>query len=198
MTYAAARTKGGAPNAPLFFTLHGTGGSETQFHDFASQLLPDSNVVSPRGDVMEGAMARFFRRTSEGVYDMDDLADRTIAMAAFMRVEKSKADPKRTIALGYSNGANILASVAFDHPEIVDDIILMHPLIPWTPAPKPGLAGRRILITAGKNDPICPASQTQALADVLSREGADVSLHWHDGGHDITQSEITAIQSFLG
>ena len=197
MTYVAARTQGGAQDAPLFFTFHGTGGTETQFHAFASQLLPGSHVVSPRGDVMEGAMARYFRRTSEGVYDMHDLAARTKAMAAFMSNEKTGAQPSRTLALGYSNGANILASVALDHPEIVDDLILMHPLIPWSPAPQPGLAGRRILITAGKNDPICPANQTQDFADYLTHQRAEVTLFWHDGGHEIAQSEIVAIQSFI-
>ena len=197
MTYTAARTKGGAADAPLFFTFHGTGGNETQFHGLASQLVPNAQVVSPRGDVMEGAMARYFRRTAEGVYDMEDLALRTQAMAAFMADEKAKAGASKTIGLGYSNGANILAAVALHEPQIVDDMILMHPLIPWSPDPQPGLSGRHVLITAGKRDPICPPELTQSLADYLADQGADVTLHWHEGGHEIAQSELAAIQSFL-
>ncbi|NNE89802.1 MAG: alpha/beta hydrolase [Silicimonas sp.] len=196
MTYVTARTEGGA-DAPLFFTFHGTGGDESQFHGLASQLIPGARVISPRGNVMEGSLARYFKRTGEGIYDMDDLGLRTKEMASFLATEKAATDPDRTIALGYSNGANILAAVMFQTPDVVDDLILMHPLIPWTPDPQPGLTDRRILMTAGKRDPICPASQTQALADYLTAQGAKVTLDWHEGGHEIAQSELTAVQSFL-
>ena len=128
---------------------------------------------------------------------MDDLARRTAAMAEFIRSEKEESDAPAAIGLGYSNGANILASVALAEPDLVDTLVLMHPLIPWTPAPQPGLRGKRVLITAGRRDPICPAPLTQSLSDYLQAQGADVTLHWHEGGHDITRDEIAAIQTFL-
>ena len=196
MSYHTKRTKGTA-GAPLFLTFHGTGGTEDQFHGFAEELMPGSHVTSPRGDVSEHGALRYFRRTGEGVYDMEDLASRTAAMASFIEAEKSAAGAGRTIGLGYSNGANILASVALERPDLVDDLILMHPLIPWDPSPQPGLAGRRILITAGERDPICPAPMTQALIDYLMAQGAVVTVHWHPGGHEITQSEVDAIRAFM-
>lgn len=196
MAYIANRTTGAA-GAPLFLTFHGTGGDETQFHAFAGQLLPGAHVTSPRGDVSEHGALRYFSRTGEGVYDMDDLATRRDAMAAFMRAEQISTDAPRTIGLGYSNGANILAAVALAEADLVDDLILMHPLIPWQPKPQPGLRDRRALITAGQRDPICPADMTQALADYLTAQGADVTVHWHPGGHQIAQSEIDAIRAFL-
>ena len=196
MTYVAKRTKGTA-GAPLFLTFHGTGGSEDQFHGFAEQLIPGAHVTSPRGDVSEGGALRYFRRAAEGVYDMDDLAQRTAAMADFIAAEQGKVTPAQTIALGYSNGANILASVAFDAPDLVDVLVLMHPLIPWDPTPQPGLKGRRILITAGQRDPICPAGRTQALADYLESQGAEVTVIWHPGGHEIAQKEVDAVAAFL-
>lgn len=196
MTYVAKRTKGTA-GQPLFLTFHGTGGNEAQFHGFAEQLAPDAHVTSPRGDVSEHGALRYFRRTGEGVYDMDDLAARTTAMAHFIRTEIAATGAQRTMGLGYSNGANILAAVALEHPDLVDDLILMHPLIPWAPKPQPGLAGRRILITAGQRDPICPAPLTQSLVDYLQAQGADVTVHWHAGGHGIEQSEIDAVMQFV-
>ena len=196
MSYTAKRTKGTA-GQPLFLTFHGTGGNESQFHGFAEQLRPMAHVTSPRGDVSEHGALRYFRRAAEGVYDMDDLAKRTETMADFIRNEKALSASDKAIGLGYSNGANILASVALAHPDLVDDLILMHPLIPWSPAPQAGLSGRRILITAGKNDPICPAGLTESLADYLSSQGAAVTIHWHAGGHEIAQSEIDAIAQFL-
>lgn len=196
MTYTAARTQG-AQDAPLVLTFHGTGGNEHQFHDFARQLMPGAHVTSPRGDVSEGGALRYFRRTAEGVYDMDDLARRTDAMAAFIAAEKARTGATRVIGLGYSNGANILAAVAFTHPELFDAAALLHPLIPFSPPPQPGLADRRFLITAGENDPICPAPMTRMLADYLTANGAATKLHWHPGGHQIAASEIDTVTQFL-
>jgi phospholipase/carboxylesterase len=196
MTYIAKRTKGAA-DQPLFLTFHGTGGTEDQFHGFAEQLMPNASVTSPRGDVSENGALRYFRRAAEGVYDMDDLAVRTAAMAGFIAAEQGDPAPTQTIGLGYSNGANILAAVALEKPDLVDTLVLLHPLIPWTPDPQPGLKGRRILITAGERDPICPAPQTNALVDYLNAQGAKVSVVWHPGGHEIAQTEVDAIVGFL-
>ena len=194
MSYTAKRTRG-ADASTHVFTFHGTGGSETQFHGFAEELFPNAHVTSPRGDVSEGGALRYFRRMAEGLYDMDDLALRRDAMAAF--VHKEAADAARVIALGYSNGANIAAAVALHGADIFTDLVLLHPLIPWSPAPQPALRGKRILITAGERDPICPKQQTQAFADYLTAQGADVTLHWHAGGHEIAQSEVAAIEAFF-
>ena len=194
MGYIAKRTEGGQT---LAFTFHGTGGDETQFHGFAEQLLPGASIISPRGDVSEMGAARYFRRTGEGVYDMADLARRTQAMAEFIAAEKARVRAIRTAGLGYSNGANILSAVAFGHPDLVDDLVLLHPLIPWQPAPQPGLAGRRVLITAGQRDPICPPPLTERLARWFEAQGADVTLVWHPGGHEIAQAEVAAIERFL-
>lgn len=187
--YIANRTEG-RPGTPLLLTFHGTGGDENQFHGLGQQILPEAHIVSPRGDVSEMGHARFFRRTGEGVYDMDDLAQRTSAMATFIAEEKARTGADRVMALGYSNGANILASVALSQPALVDDLVLLHPLIPWAPAPQPGLANRRVLITAGERDPICPPAQTQALEAYLKAQGAKVETLWHPGGHEIAQAEI--------
>jgi phospholipase/carboxylesterase len=195
--YAYAETAG-APGGELVFTFHGTGGSEVQFHDAAGALVPGAHVISPRGDVSEMGALRYFRRTGEGVYDMADLAARTRAMAAFLAAHKARLSPSRVTGLGYSNGANILASVAMDEPALVDRLVLLHPLIPFDPPAQPGLAGRSILITAGQRDPICPADMTRRFADWLTAQGAEVDLFWHAGGHEIAPAELDAIRQFLG
>lgn len=194
--YIHAETRG-RPGAPLLLTFHGTGGDEHQFHSFATRLIPGAHVVSPRGDVLEGGMNRYFRRTGEGVYDMADLDMRRDRMAGFIKDQIARVGATQTAGLGYSNGANILMAVALEQPDLVHRLVLMHPLIPWAPAPQPGLAGRQILITAGQRDPICPAAQTQALADYLTAQGAEVTLEWHSGGHEITQGEVQAVTDFL-
>ena len=187
----------GAEGAPLVFAFHGTGGDEHQFSGLIGQILPGAGLVAPRGDVSEHGASRFFRRRAEGVYDMEDLRARTRRMTEFLRAHV-QADPGRPVyAMGYSNGANILAAVLFEAPDLFDRAVLMHPLIPWTPAPQPGLAGRQVLLTAGRRDPICPLPQTEALADWLRAQGARLDLALHDGGHEITQPELEAVAGFL-
>jgi len=196
MTYHA-RIHEAVPGAPLIFTFHGTGGDEHRFHGLARSLLPGACVISPRGDVSEQGANRYFRRTGEGVYDMPDLAARTAQMAGWIAAAKAARQPCRTIGIGYSNGANILASVSFAVPDLFDQLVLFHPLSPFDPPPQPGLAGKAVLITAGRADPICPAPLTRRLADWCRAQGARVTLCWHDGGHDIRQTELDATASHL-
>jgi len=185
----------GKPGAALFFAFHGTGGSEGQLVPLARELAPDATIVAPRGDVDEHGAARFFRRMSEGRYDMADLARATGKMAGFVEAHVAAARPSRVIGIGYSNGANILASLIFARRDLFDDAVLMHPLIGWEPAPGP--VRTRVLITAGERDPICPPALTRQLADWFAAQGAVVETHWHPGGHGLETSEIAAAAAFL-
>ena len=195
MTYEALRHDGSVPK--IVFTFHGTGADASQLHGVARQFLPDHYAVSPEGDVSENGAARFFRRKSEGVYDMEDLEQRVQAMGDFVAAEIERAGAERAVGLGYSNGANILAATAMARPDLFGTLVLMHPLIPWVPDPVPGLAMARVLITSGQNDPICPVEMTRGLADWFTAQKADCILAMHPGEHEVQQSEIDAIRDFL-
>jgi phospholipase/carboxylesterase len=190
------RLHAGAPGKPIFFVLHGTGGDENQFFEFGRQLLPDATIVSPRGDVSEYGSARFFKRTAEGVYDMDDLARATDKMARYVTALAAEHKASDILGLGFSNGANILANVLMEKG-VFDASALLHPLIPFKPRDNGQLSGRRVLITAGQRDPICPPQLTQALADYFESQKAEVKAEWHAGGHDIRPNEIEAIRGFF-
>ncbi|RWM11735.1 MAG: alpha/beta hydrolase [Mesorhizobium sp.] len=185
------------PGSPLLFVLHGTGADENQLLGFGRELLPSATIISPRGDVSEHGAARFFRRTGEGVYDMNDLARAASKMARFVRAHVEAAKPSAVFGLGYSNGANILASVVFEEPTLFDASALMHPLIPFEPKVQGSLAGRHMLITAGRRDPICPPNLTSRLEAYLRADGADVTVEWHDGGHEVRPNEIEAVRRFF-
>lgn len=187
----------GKPGGPLLFTFHGTGGDENQFASLARDLAPDATIISPRGDVSEYGAARFFRRTGEGVYDMADLARATEKMVRFAATNVEKYKPSQVLGLGYSNGANILASVVFARPDLFDAVALMHPLIPFEPDVVGNLDGRRVLITAGRRDPICPPELTARLDAWLRGKGADVTLVWHEGGHEVRPTEIEAVRALF-
>lgn len=184
-------------NAPLVFAFHGTGGDETQLAGIIRDLLPKAGLVAPRGDVSERGANRFFRRTGEGIYDMPDLARRSAAMASFVAETRAAHPDRAAYAVGYSNGANILAAMTFDHADLFDRVALLHPLIPWHPASNTGLAGRPILVTGGRHDPICPLELTTALVDYFRLQSAEVTMVLHDGGHEVRPEEMEALGRFL-
>ncbi|MCP9229580.1 alpha/beta hydrolase [Mesorhizobium sp. LMG 17147] len=187
----------GSPGGPLLFVFHGTGGDEDQLLSLGRDLAPQATIVAPRGDVSEQGAARFFRRTGEGVYDMGDLTRATDKMAGFVKAHVEAAKPPSVLGLGYSNGANILASVLFAEPSLFDATVLMHPLIPFEPEVKGSLGGSRILVTAGRRDPICPPNLTARLEAYLRADGADVTVEWHDGGHEVRPGEIEAARQLF-
>ncbi|MER8699339.1 alpha/beta hydrolase [Mesorhizobium sp. M1273] len=187
----------GSLGGPLLFVFHGTGGDEDQLLSLGRDLAPQATIVGPRGDASEQGAARFFRRTGEGVYDMGDLTRATDKMAGFVKAHVEAAKPSLVLGLGYSNGANILASVLFAEPSLFDATVLMHPLIPFEPEVKGSLDGSRILVTAGRRDPICPPDLTARLEAYLRADGADVTVEWHDGGHEVRPSEIEAARQLF-
>lgn len=192
-----AYTRAPGPARPLVFALHGTGGDEHQFFDLAGQIVPNGGVVSPRGDVSERGAHRFFKRTSEGVYDMDDLARATDKMIAFVEAHRAARPGHPAYAFGYSNGANILASVFLKRPDLFDRVGLLHPLVTWTPKANAALADVPVLISAGKRDPITPWSMSEQLISWLQANGADVRTDIHDGGHELRNSELTALHALF-
>lgn len=195
--YFYVERRGADATSPVLFLFHGTGGDEQQFLELGAELKPGARRIAPRGDVSEGGALRYFRRLAEGQYDMADLTRATTKMAGFVHDRLGLESLSEVIGFGYSNGANILAAVLFDTPGLFDTAVLLHPLIPFVPKPQPGLKGRKVLITAGRRDPICPPPATQQLADYFAAQGADVELFWHDGGHEIRQEELLAIRAFL-
>ncbi len=187
--------EGRADGRTLFFVFHGTGGSENQFVPLVRELMPGTAIIAPRGDVSERGALRFFRRRGEGLYDMEDLDRRTGAMVEFLEAHVAATQPAAVFGLGYSNGANMLASVIFRRPDLFARAVLMHPMIPWAPKPVP--VSTQVLITAGTRDPVAPLEATRALESWFVAQGAPTETHWHAGGHEIDRSEITAIARFL-
>ncbi len=188
------------PGATPLLLLHGTGGNEHDLIPFARQLSPGSALLSPRGDVLEHGMPRFFRRFAEGVFDLADVAKRTHAMADFIVAAAARYgfDPRRLTAVGFSNGANLAASLLLLRPEAIAGAALWRPMVVLDPPASLSLSGKRVLITSGRHDPIVPAADPPRLAEMLRSAGADVKLTWLETGHQLTGSDLAATKDFLG
>lgn len=184
----------GAAGSPTLLLLHGTGGDENDLLPLARMLHPNANYLSLRGNVPENGMNRFFRRLGEGVFDQADLLTRTGDLAAFVPAagERYGFDPSRLYVVGYSNGANIGGSLLFRHANLVAGAVLLHPMVPFEPENLPDLAGKPVFIGAGRNDPIVLPENTSRLVSLLQSSGAQVTVHWHPGGHGLTRDEMEA------
>jgi len=186
--------------APTILALHGTGGDENDLVPLARMVSPDAAVLSPRGKVLENGMPRFFKRLAEGVFDLEDLRARTADLAQFLAAAsaKYKFDPSRVVALGYSNGANIAASLMLSNPGVLKGGILLRPMVPFEPDPLPSLRGTSVLISAGREDPMIPQASTSRLAALLKQAGADVTLSWYDTGHGLVPREMEQATRWFG
>ncbi|WP_373894159.1 alpha/beta hydrolase [Virgibacillus natechei] len=186
--------KGNDPSKPTLLLLHGTGGTEQDLLPLTDKIDPDANVLSVKGNVSEGGMPRFFKRLAEGVFDEEDLIFRTKELNAFLdeAAEKYEFDRKNIFAIGFSNGANIAASLLFHYQDALRGAILHHPMVPRRGIDLPDLAGKTVFIGAGTNDPICSVEESEDLKSLLENAGANVELHWESRGHQLTMNEVEA------
>ena len=184
---------------PTLLLLHGTGGDENDLLPLGAALLPGAGVLSPRGQVLESGMPRYFRRLSPGVFDLEDLQVRTRELADFVESasEVYGFDSRRVVAVGYSNGANIAASVLLSHPGVLAGGALFHGQLPFQPSEQPNLPGVPVFLSGGRADTLVPARETERLADVLRGAGADVTIHWETGGHALAPGEVAAAQRWV-
>lgn len=190
---------GADPSAAPLLLLHGTGGSEHDLLPLGRRLAPGAALLSPRGDVSENGAARFFRRFAEGVFDLADVEQRTHALADFIAAaaQRYAFDPARLTALGFSNGANMAASLLLLRPESLSTAVLLRPMVVLEPQQLPDLRGKRVLISSGEFDPIVPADHPARLEEMLRTGGADVTLVTHAASHGLVSADFAAAQKFL-
>ncbi|WHY80212.1 alpha/beta hydrolase [Neobacillus sp. WH10] len=184
--------KGKDSTKPTLLLLHGTGGNELDLLPLAGRIDDEANVLSVRGNVLENGMPRFFRRLAEGVFDEEDLIFRTKELNEFLDEAAEKYDFNRDniIAIGYSNGANIAASLLFHYQNSLKGAILHHPMVPRKGIDLPDLSGKSVFIAAGTNDPICSPMESVELQSLLEKANANVELHWEERGHQLTVQEV--------
>jgi len=198
LTFEHVFKPAGNASAHTLLLLHGTGGNE---HDLLplGQLMPGANLLSPRGQVLENGMPRFFRRLAEGVFDIEDLKQRAGNLADFIQAAAAEYgfDGSKVVALGYSNGANIASAVMLLRPGALAGGVLLRAMVPLEPQPLPAIAGTRVCISNGEQDPTIPAAETDRLARLLQRAGADVEVNWQPAGHQLMPADFAVAKTWL-
>jgi phospholipase/carboxylesterase len=180
--------------------LHGTGGDEHDLLSLGRQLTPGAGLLSPRGKVLENGMPRFFRRLAVGRLDIPDLLARTGELAEFVSAAAGtyELDPERVVAVGFSNGANIAASLLLQRPGVLRGAALLRAMLPYEPERLPDLSGTDVLIAAGEDDPYSPPDQVRRLAEILEAAGASVATSVEPGaGHALTQHDLKRLAAWV-
>ncbi len=179
--------------------LHGTGGNERDLVPLGHELDPKASLLSPRGKILENGMPRFFRRLAEGVFDLEDLKKRTNELADFIAgsAQHYELAADKIVTVGYSNGANIAASLLLLRPETLRTAVLFRAMVPLVPDNLPDLSSVRVWIGAGNQDPIIPTSETQRLVELLRRAGAEVTIRFANATHGLTDAEVKTAKKWL-
>jgi len=184
--------KGKNPDSPTLLLLHGTGGTEHDLINVGKIISEEASLLGVKGNVSEFGMARFFRRLSEGVFDEEDLIFRTKELNEFLdeSAEHYQFDRNNIVAVGYSNGANIAASLLFHYQKALAGAVLFHPMVPRRGIELPDLSGTSVFIGAGENDPLVPLQETKELAELLKDANADVNVLFEQNGHQLSGNEV--------
>src|SRR4051812_234655 len=182
---------------PPLLLLHGTGGDENDLLPFGERLAPGAALLSPRGKILEHGAPRFFRRLAEGVFDLEDLASRTRELAEFVERAREAYGIAKPIAFGFSNGANIAASLLLTHPDVLAGAVLLRAMTPFEPKTLPDLTGIPVLLLSGAADPLIKAEDRDALAEKLRAGGAEVTYEVVPAGHNLSPRDIAAAEHWL-
>lgn len=176
--------------SPALLLLHGTGGNENDLVPLGKLIRPGAALLSPRGEVDENGQLRFFRRLAPGIFDETDLVRRTHELADFVEDQSERHRLRKIVAVGYSNGANIAASMLLLRPGVLAGAILLRAMVPLEPPHPPDLGDEPVLIVAGRHDEMMSADQPQRLAGLLLNAGAEVTLDWLDMGHGLGPADV--------
>ena len=182
---------------PALLLLHGTGGNEDDLLPLGQMIAPGAAMLSPRGQVLEHGMPRFFRRMAEGVFDEADVRHRALQRADFITAARERYGMAAPVALGYSNGANIAAALLYLRPEALAGAVLLRAMVPLAAGPEARIEGKPALILSGAMDPIVPAANSAGLALALEGAGAAVTHRILPAGHELSQADITVARNWL-
>lgn len=185
------------PDGTTIALLHGTGGNETDLMPLAHRAAPNATLLGLRGRSTESGVQRWFRSFGPSIFDQKDIRFESGALAAFFDEVRSayRPDPGKLLALGYSNGANLLGAALLLHSGFIRKAVLIRPAMVLDAAPESDLSGTSVLIILGERDAF--RSQGEALAKELSSAGASVKTEVIAGGHGLSEADHKVIGKWL-
>ena len=186
-----------ATDGQTLILLHGTDGNEASLMPFAASVAPEATLIGLRGRSTEEGSARWFRRFRPLSFDQKDIRSEAEALAAFIEgaVQSYALDLRKTVFLGYSNGANMLAAMMQLHPGLVQNAVLLRATKVLEDTPEVDLDNVRILSLTGDHDLF--GAHAPALEAELLQAGADLTAQRIAAGHETGPHDIEAVREWI-
>jgi predicted esterase len=187
----------GSPDPVTLLLLHGTGGDENALLSLGNVLWPGAALIGLRGKVLENGMPPSFRRFTEA--GVEDIKSKMEELVRFIDATSERYDfsKRRLIVVGYSNGANLAASLILFHPHYLAGAVLFRAMVPLVPDLIRDFSHLSVFIGAARLDPLIPSGQAEELAALFQSGGADVTISWHQGGRELGEDDIQAAKHWL-
>jgi phospholipase/carboxylesterase len=177
--------------APTLLLLHGSGGDENSLLLLGRAIAPGAALLLPRGKVTDHGSARFFARPGNPSATDPEIQQRTSELTTFTRAAASRYKLRQQFVLaGFSNGANMAVHLLLHCNSRWAGAILMRGMAADDHCPQNNLRGVPVLILSGIQDPIVQTDQAEDLAVQLRGAGAEVTLHWEETGHNLSQGDV--------
>ncbi|MBO9589311.1 VOC family protein [Devosia sp.] len=185
------------PDGMTIALLHGTGGNETDLMPLAHRAAPNATLLGMRGRSTESGVQRWFRSFGPSIFDQKDIRFESRALEAFFGEIGTayRPDPEKLVALGYSNGANLLAAALLLHPGFIRRAVLIRPAMVLDEVPQTDLSGTSVLILLGETDAF--RMQGEKLVEALRSRGAEVAVEVLSAGHGLGDDDAPAIANWL-
>lgn len=184
-----------AADRPPLLLLHRTGGNEDDLVSFVQTVSPGSPMLALRGNVLEDGRPRFFRRVGKGNFDIADLERRTAGLDHFLVAACRHYGIAPPVAIGHSNGANIVWSLMFAGTRHLSGAVLLRPMLAYEPERVANLSGFPVLILSGRRDEVVTSDRAEMLPAACAKAGADVAHVALDATHDrIDDDEAVAAE----
>jgi len=185
------------PDGTTIALLHGTGGNETDLMPLAHRAAPNATLLGIRGRSTEAGVQRWFRGFGPSIFDQKDIRFESGALEAFFGEITSaySISPEKLVALGYSNGANLLAAAMLLHPGLLRRAVLLRPMMVLDEVPDADLSGTEVLVLLGKQDAMAEGGET--LVSRLAARGATVTRQRLDAGHALTDRDAEIVCEWL-
>jgi phospholipase/carboxylesterase len=176
--------------APALLLLHGSGGDETSLLSMGRAIAPGAALLSPRGNAVDHGSPRFYARPGNPSGSDAEIQKRTNELAGFASAARQQFRLSSLILVGFSNGANMAVHLLLHSNVTWDGAILMRGMAADSVSPKNSLPETPILVLSGIQDPLVQSDQAEELADQLRLAGAEVTLHWEETGHNLSQGDV--------
>ena len=191
--------------ARLLLLIHGWTGDENSMWVFVRNFDPHYWIVAPRAPHATSPSGYSWRPPNGRVQrgpTFDDLRPSAETLLRFVDAYASgnQIDPSQFDAIGFSQGAVLVATLALLHPERIGRAGVLSGFLPADAEPLVGsqpLRGKPFFVAHGIHDKTVPIEIGRRSAQLLEQAGADVTYCEDEVGHKLGARCMRALQAYF-